>query len=124
MAEINETPSGMRTHIGFFGKTNSGKSSLINALAGQDVSIVSSEPGTTTDPVYKAVEIAPIGPCLLIDTAGLEDETTLGSLREKRTAKALEESDVIVLVFDPDSSSDNETFIKKLSEKIKEKLTY
>ena len=122
MAEINETPSGMRTHIGFFGKTNSGKSSLINALSRQDVSIVSPEPGTTTDPVYKAVEISPIGPCLLIDTAGLEDETTLGSFREKRTSKALEESDVIVLVFDPDSSSDSETFIKKLSEKIDDKV--
>ena len=92
MAEINETPSGMRTHIGFFGKTNSGKSSVINALSRQDVSIVSSEPGTTTDPVYKAVEISPIGPCLLIDTAGLEDETTLGSLREKRTSKDTERS--------------------------------
>ena len=123
MAEINETPSGMRTHIGFFGKTNSGKSSLINALAGQDVSIVSPEPGTTTDPVYKAIEIAPVGPCLLIDTAGLEDETTLGSIREERTAKALAESDVVVLVFEPDSSSDIEIFIKILSEKKDDKVS-
>ncbi|MBQ7201416.1 MAG: 50S ribosome-binding GTPase, partial [Eubacterium sp.] len=122
MAEINETPSGMRTHIGFFGKTNSGKSSLINALAGQDVSIVSSEPGTTTDPVYKAVEISPIGPCLLIDTAGLEDETTLGGLREERTTKALEESDVVVLVLEPDSYIYSETIVKKLLEKIDDKV--
>ncbi|MBQ4463840.1 MAG: [Eubacterium sp.] len=123
MAEINETPSGMRTHIGFFGKTNSGKSSLINALAGQDVSIVSSEPGTTTDPVYKAVEISPIGPCLLIDTAGLEDETTLGGLREERTTKALEESDVVVLVLEPDSYIYSETIVKKLLEKIDDKVS-
>ncbi len=106
MAEINETPSGMRTHIGFFGKTNSGKSTLINALVGQEVSIVSPEPGTTTDPVYKAIEIAPIGPCLLIDTAGLEDETTLGSVREAKTRQVAEMCDVAVVV---SVTEDNDT---------------
>jgi len=101
MAEINETPSGMRIHIGFFGKTNTGKSTLINALVGQEVSIVSPEPGTTTDPVYKAIEIAPIGPCLLIDTAGLEDETALGSVREAKTRQVAEMCDVAVVVAGP-----------------------
>ena len=98
MAELNETPSGMRTHIGFFGRTNSGKSSLINALTGQEVSIVSPEPGTTTDPVYKAIELAPLGPCLLIDTAGLMDDTTLGASRMSRTAQVAEECDIAVIV--------------------------
>ena len=116
MAEINETPSGMRTHIGFFGKTNSGKSTLINALVGQEVSIVSPEPGTTTDPVYKAIEIAPIGPCLLIDTSGLEDETTLGSVREAKTRQVAEMCDVAVVVSvteDNDTDRNLLSFFKK-----------
>ena len=100
MAEITETPTGLRIHIGFFGRTNSGKSSLINALSGQDVSIVSPEAGTTTDPVYKAIEIAPIGPCVLIDTAGICDGTALGELREERTKKVIKESDILVVLFD------------------------
>ena len=99
MADLNKTPSGMRINIGFFGKTNSGKSSIINALAGQDVSIVSDKPGTTTDPVYKAMEISPIGPCLLTDTAGLGDETELGGHREERTKRVAAECDIAVVVF-------------------------
>ncbi|MCR4604411.1 MAG: [FeFe] hydrogenase H-cluster maturation GTPase HydF [Eubacterium sp.] len=99
MADLNKTPSGMRTSIGFFGKTNSGKSSVINALVGQDVSIVSEKPGTTTDPVYKAMEIAPIGPCLLIDTAGLEDETALGEKRISKTKNVAAACDVAVVIF-------------------------
>ena len=99
MAGLNKTPSGMRINIGFFGKTNSGKSSIINALAGQDVSIVSDKPGTTTDPVYKAMEISPIGPCLLTDTAGLGDETELGGHREERTKRVAAECDIAVVVF-------------------------
>ena len=95
---IGETPSGMRVHIGFFGKTNSGKSTLVNALSSQDVSIVSSEPGTTTDPVHKAIEILPIGPCILIDTPGLEDETTLGSARMERTMREAAVCDIAVFV--------------------------
>ena len=107
MAELNETPSGMRIHIGFFGRTNSGKSSLINALTGQDVSIVSPEPGTTTDPVYKAIELAPIGPCLLIDTPGFEDETVLGSVRMERTMQVAAMCDVAVWVIGDGSSGEN-----------------
>ena len=95
---IGETPSGMRVHIGFFGKTNSGKSTLVNALSSQDVSIVSSEPGTTTDPVHKAIEILPIGPCILIDTPGLEDETSLGSARMERTMREAAVCDIAVVV--------------------------
>ncbi len=95
---IGETPSGMRVHIGFFGKTNSGKSTLVNALASQDVSIVSPEPGTTTDPVHKAIEILPIGPCILIDTPGLEDETSLGSARMERTMREAAVCDIAVVV--------------------------
>ena len=81
---LNETPSGNRLHIGIFGKTNSGKSSFINAFSGQKVSIVADVPGTTTDPVYKAMEIYPLGPCVLIDTAGFDDEGELGALRMRR----------------------------------------
>ena len=117
MAEISETPSGLRTHIGFFGRTNSGKSTLINALVGQDVSIVSPEPGTTTDPVYKAIEIAPIGPCLLIDTAGLEDETTLGSVRMEKTMQVAGMCDVAVWV----PSEDDEAVKQSLLEFFRQK---
>lgn len=99
MAELNETPSGQRLHIGIWGKTNSGKSSLVNALTGQEVSIVSPEAGTTTDPVYKAVELAPIGPCLFIDTAGLADTTTLGQARMKKTMQVADECDIVIFVF-------------------------
>lgn len=78
---LNETPSGNRLHIGIFGKTNSGKSSFINTFSGQKVSIVADVAGTTTDPVYKPMEIYPLGPCILIDTAGFDDEGELGALR-------------------------------------------
>lgn len=78
---LNETPSANRLHIGIFGKTNSGKSSFINAFSGQKVSIVADVAGTTTDPVYKAMEIYPLGPCVLIDTAGFDDKGELGALR-------------------------------------------
>ena len=76
-------------HIGIFGKRNTGKSSLINAITGQDAAIVSEVAGTTTDPVYKAMEINPIGPCMLIDTAGIDDEGVLGEERVKRTQQVL-----------------------------------
>lgn len=105
MAELNETPSGMRTHIGVFGKTNCGKSSLINALTNQSVSIVSAEPGTTTDPVKKAIEILPIGPCLLIDTAGIEDETILATLRMERTYREANHVDVAIIILSGDDIS-------------------
>ena len=83
------TPASNRLHIGIFGKRNTGKSSLINAITGQDTAIVSEIAGTTTDPVYKAMEILPIGPCMLIDTAGIDDEGILGEERVKRTLVVL-----------------------------------
>ena len=83
MSELNNTPNANRIHIGIFGRTNSGKSTFINSFTGQQVSIVSKVAGTTTDPVYKAMEINPLGPCVIIDTAGLEDKSELGSQRQE-----------------------------------------
>ena len=99
MAELNSTPNANRLHIGIFGRTNSGKSTLINIMTGQDVSIVSDVPGTTTDPVYKAMEINPLGPCVIIDTAGVEDYSVLGQRRMEKTQLAMEKADVAVIVF-------------------------
>ncbi|MCI7085821.1 [FeFe] hydrogenase H-cluster maturation GTPase HydF [bacterium] len=96
---LNETPSANRLHIGFFGKRNSGKSSLINAFTGQGVSIVSDVAGTTTDPVYKPMELNGIGACVLIDTAGFDDEGELGKTRVEKTRLAAEKTDVAVIVF-------------------------
>lgn len=93
-----ETPKGNRLHIGIFGRVNSGKSSLLNALTGQELAVVSAVPGTTTDPVKKAVELRGIGPCLLIDTAGFEDEGELGTLRLDKTKAAASEADMALLV--------------------------
>ncbi len=98
-----KTPASNRLHIGIFGKRNTGKSSLINAITGQDTAIVSEVPGTTTDPVYKAMEILPIGPCMLIDTAGIDDEGILGEERVKRTQKVLRKTDIGIIVVEPDT---------------------
>lgn len=99
MAEtFNETPKANRLHIGFFGKRNSGKSSFINAFTAQNVSIVSDVAGTTTDPVYKAMEIYPLGPCVIIDTAGFDDEGKLGKIRVEKTRLAAEKTDIAVIV--------------------------
>lgn len=95
---LNATPSANRLHIGIFGKVNSGKSSFLNAFTGQEVSIVSDVAGTTTDVVTKAMEIAPIGPCVFIDTAGFDDETKLGEVRAEHTRQAVEKCDMAVLV--------------------------
>ena len=95
-----ETPKGLRLHIGIFGRRNSGKSTLMNALIGQSVSIVSDQPGTTTDPVEKTFELAPLGPVVFIDTAGLDDEGDLGALRIERTKAVLERVDVALVVVD------------------------
>lgn len=99
---LNDTPSANRLHIGVFGKTNSGKSSLINAFTGQEVSIASDIAGTTTDPVYKAMEIHPLGACTIIDTAGFDDESELGAKRVEKTKLAAEKTDVAVIVFAAD----------------------
>ena len=96
---LNETPSSNRLHIGIFGKTNSGKSSFINAFSGQKVSIVADIAGTTTDPVYKPMEIYPMGPCVLIDTAGFADEGELGALRMEKTRLAAQKTDAGIILF-------------------------
>lgn len=98
MAGLNETPNAERIKIAFFGRRNAGKSSLINSLSGQNAAIVSDVPGTTTDPVSKAMEILPLGPCLVIDTAGLDDEGKLGGLRKEKSLEVLKVCDVAVLV--------------------------
>ena len=95
---LQDTPRSNRTHIALFGKRNSGKSSLINAITGQEVSVVSDVAGTTTDPVYKSMEIHGIGPCVFIDTAGFDDEGELGNLRVKQTLKATERTDIAIMV--------------------------
>src|SRR5215469_2697732 len=93
-----DTPSADRVHIGFFGRRNAGKSSLVNAVTGQDMALVSDIKGTTTDPVYKAMELLPLGPVLIIDTPGIDDEGTLGDLRVRRAKKVLNKTDIAVLV--------------------------
>ena len=95
---LNNTPTANRLHIALFGRRNSGKSSLINALTGQDTALVSDIPGTTTDPVSKAMEIHGIGPCVIIDTPGFDDEGTLGEMRIERTLKAIERTDIALLL--------------------------
>ncbi|MBQ6438876.1 MAG: [Mogibacterium sp.] len=100
MAGMNETPSGERIHIGFFGRRNAGKSSVVNAVTGQDLAVVSEVKGTTTDPVTKSMEILPLGPVVIIDTPGFDDEGSLGELRIQRTRKILEKTDIAVLVVD------------------------
>lgn len=100
------TPNANRLHIALFGKRNSGKSSLINALTGQDTALVSDTPGTTTDPVQKAMEIHGIGPCLFIDTPGFDDEGELGNRRIERTWKAVEKTDIALLLYAGGSSAE------------------
>ena len=97
---MGQTPLSMRMTIAVFGRTNSGKSSLINAITGQQVSLVSKIGGTTTDPVNKAMELYPIGPCVFVDTAGFDDDTELGALRMDRTRKVLDKTDLAILVTD------------------------
>lgn len=94
---LNDTPSANRVHIGFFGRRNAGKSSLVNAVTGQELAVVSEVAGTTTDPVYKSMELLPLGPVMIIDTAGFDDEGELGELRIKKTKQVLNKTDVAVL---------------------------
>lgn len=97
---LNSTPAANRIHIGFFGRRNAGKSSVVNAVTGQELSVVSDVKGTTTDPVTKAMELLPMGPVLIIDTPGYDDEGALGELRVKKTKQILNKTDVAVLVVD------------------------
>ena len=93
---MNDTPSSERVHIGFFGRRNAGKSSVLNAVTGQDLAVVSEVKGTTTDPVYKAMELLPLGPVMMIDTPGIDDEGELGGLRVKKSYQVLNKTDVAV----------------------------
>ncbi len=117
--ELNQTPNSTRTHIGIFGRTNSGKSSLINAIASQQTALVSPVAGTTTDPVYKSIELHPLGPCVLIDTAGFDDDGELGAMRTERTAQVIEKTDIAILVIDARNNdfSEEEKWIDRLKEK-------
>lgn len=105
----NNTPKSNRLHISIFGKTNAGKSSLINAITNQSLSVVSNVPGTTTDPVSKSMELLPLGPIVLVDTAGLDDTGSLGELRINKTKEVIDKTDLAVLVFDAcNANLDNE----------------
>lgn len=97
---MNQTPASERVHISFFGKRNAGKSSVINAVTGQDLAIVSSVMGTTTDPVYKTMELLPLGPVMVIDTPGIDDEGELGALRIRKSYQVLNKTDIAILVID------------------------
>ncbi len=108
---MNDTPNSNRTHIAIFGRRNAGKSSIINAIANQDIAIVSNTAGTTTDPVKKAIEINGIGACTIVDTAGFDDEGELGALRIERTKKIMESADIALLVFDA-SFKDNDYLLE------------
>ncbi|NLX77507.1 MAG: [FeFe] hydrogenase H-cluster maturation GTPase HydF [Clostridiaceae bacterium] len=115
---LNDTPRAERLHIGIFGKRNTGKSSLINAIIGHETALVSEHAGTTTDPVYKSMEIYPIGPCVLIDTAGFDDDGAVGSLRVGKTREAAQKTDIALVMFAPDTEIDLEKeWIKELKSK-------
>ena len=114
---INNTPSANRLHIALFGRRNSGKSSLINALTGQDTALVSDIPGTTTDPVNKAMELHGIGPCAIIDTPGFDDEGILGEMRIERTLKAIEKTDIALLLCEEKDLQTEKEWMKQLKAK-------
>jgi [FeFe] hydrogenase H-cluster maturation GTPase HydF len=116
---LNDAPSASRTHIGIFGKRNAGKSSVINAITGQDYAIVSDIKGTTTDPVYKSMELLPLGPVVVIDTPGIDDVGSLGELRIKKARQVLNKSDLAILVVDATSGTgpEDERLIRLFEEK-------
>ena len=114
---LNNTPSANRLHIALFGRRNSGKSSLINALTGQDTALVSDIPGTTPDPVSKAMELHGIGPCVLIDTPGFDDEGTLGEMRIERTLKAIERTDIALLLCEENDLQVEKEWMQQLQAK-------
>lgn len=115
---LTDTPNANRLHIALFGRRNSGKSSLINALTGQDTALVSDTPGTTTDPVSKAMEIQGIGPCLFIDTPGFDDEGELGEMRIGRTLKAIEKTDIALLFCGDEMPVPNGSSIQYMAEEL------
>ncbi len=116
---MNQTPTSERVHIGFFGKRNAGKSSVMNAVTGQDLAVVSEVRGTTTDPVYKSMELLPLGPVVMMDTPGIDDEGELGVLRVKKSYQVLNKTDVAVLVIDGSEGASSED--AALMERIRDK---
>lgn len=116
---LNATPSSERVHIGIFGKRNAGKSSLINAITGQNLAIVSETKGTTTDPVYKAMELLPLGPVMIIDTPGIDDEGVLGSLRIQKAYQVLNKTDIALVIIDAavGPSAEDLRLIKRINAK-------
>lgn len=116
---LNDTPAGNRIQIGFFGKRNAGKSSLVNAITGQNLAVVSEQKGTTTDPVYKAMELLPLGPVMIIDTPGMDDEGELGELRIEKTKQVIRKIDIAILVVDGNIglTSIEEEFVAMLKER-------
>jgi [FeFe] hydrogenase H-cluster maturation GTPase HydF len=117
---MNQTPRSNRIHIGIFGNRNAGKSSLINAITNQDIALVSNHLGTTTDPVYKSMEINPIGPVVIIDTAGIDDYGDLGEKRIKKTKEVLNKTDIALIVFDTTTSFiEEQKLIKELKQRNK-----
>ena len=114
---LQTTPTANRLHIALFGRRNSGKSSLINALTGQDTALVSDIPGTTTDPVSKAMELNGIGPCVIIDTPGFDDEGTLGEMRIERTLKAIERTDIALLLCEETNLQEEAAWMQQLKAK-------
>ena len=124
---LNATPSGERVHIGFFGRRNAGKSSVVNAVTGQDLAVVSDTRGTTTDPVSKAMELLPIGPVVIIDTPGIDDEGALGELRVRKTKQVLNKTVFLILVVDSTlgcSEAENELIQIFEEKKIKYLIVY
>lgn len=116
---LNDTPKANRLHIAFFGKRNAGKSSVVNAVTGQDLAIVSDVMGTTTDPVFKSMELLPLGPVVIIDTPGIDDEGPVGGMRVKKALGILNQTDVAVLVVDASAGISREDM--ELIERFKEK---
>ena len=117
--DLNQTPMSERTHIGFFGKRNAGKSSVMNAVTGQELAVVSDVKGTTTDPVYKSMELLPLGPVVMMDTPGIDDEGELGSMRVRKSYQVLNKTDAAVLVIDGTvgASAEDETLLERIRKK-------
>lgn len=111
---LNQTPRANRLHIAIFGKRNAGKSSLINALTGQQIALVSEHAGTTTDPVFKSMELHPVGPVVFIDTAGFDDDGELGELRVQKTREVIDKTDVAIMIFDGNDFSHEEQWLQML----------